>query len=207
MHVSQILGRKSKRISNFARRTIQASSSPRTKVKVSPPAHYEEDTIFALSSGPLVKCGVAVVRLSGPSSANALQELLKHSGDSSQPQSVPAPRQASVRRLYCPVSGDELDRALVLWMPGPASFTGEDVCELHLHGGRAVVQLIWGQGRICSTFNINAIPLPFTWHPLQAFPNRDLGGEEDPSKVRRHAAPVFQFFETRMFWICWPAVL
>ncbi len=106
----------------------------------SPQSHYETDTIFALSSGPLVKCGVAVVRLSGPSCGDALQELLKHSGDSSQPQSVPAPRQASVRRLYCPESGDELDRALVLWMPGPASFTGEDVCELHLHGGRAVVQ-------------------------------------------------------------------
>jgi tRNA modification GTPase len=124
------------------------------------------DTIYALSSGPMVKSGVAVIRLSGPACKDVLEALQTapsqrhdknvprkqdsaHSGDietfqgksstSRSTQSVPLPRMASVRRLYCPKSGEELDRALVLWMPGPRSFTGEDVCELHVHGSRAVI--------------------------------------------------------------------
>jgi tRNA modification GTPase len=51
----------------------------------------------------------------------------------------PAPRVASLRRLQSPSDGQELDQALVLWFPGPASYTGEDAAELHLHGGAAVL--------------------------------------------------------------------
>jgi len=112
------------------------------------------DTIFALSSGPMVKSGVAVIRLSGPSCRHVITSLqtapiptpqsaspLESSQDATSMKSIPfpQPRRASVRTLYCPQSGDALDKAIVLWMPGPHSFTGEDVCELHVHGSRAVV--------------------------------------------------------------------
>ena len=51
----------------------------------------------------------------------------------------PPPRQASLRKIRSPGTGEVLDRGLALWLPGPASFTGEDIAELHIHGGRAVV--------------------------------------------------------------------
>ncbi len=88
------------------------------------------DTIFAKASGAGVG-GVAVVRISGPSAGPALAALTK--------KTLPPPRLASVRRIYNPNIDDVLDDALVLWFPAPASFTGDDVCELHLHGGVAVV--------------------------------------------------------------------
>lgn len=87
------------------------------------------DTIFALSTVP-GRAGVAVVRISGAAAALALRMLTER---------LPKPRRASLRRLRDPRSGEPLDHALVLWMPEPASFTGEDTVELHLHGGRAVV--------------------------------------------------------------------
>lgn len=89
-----------------------------------------EDTIFAPSTAP-GRAGVAVVRISGRSAAGALEAL---SGSM-----LPPPRHAELRRLSDPESGAPIDRGLVLWFPGPASFTGEDMAELHLHGGRAVV--------------------------------------------------------------------
>ncbi|HRE43999.1 MAG TPA: tRNA uridine-5-carboxymethylaminomethyl(34) synthesis GTPase MnmE, partial [Terricaulis sp.] len=88
------------------------------------------ETIIALASGA-GRAGVAVIRLSGPASATALAAL---SG-----AGLPPPRQASLRALSDPRSGAALDDALVLWFPGPASFTGEDVAELHVHGGPAVI--------------------------------------------------------------------
>ena len=54
----------------------------------------------------------------------------------------PEPRVAALRRLRNPSSGEVIDQALVLWFPAPGSFTGEDVAELHVHGGRAVVQAV-----------------------------------------------------------------
>jgi len=86
------------------------------------------DTIFALSSGP-PPAAISVVRVSGPAAGAALQCL---SGP------LPKPRVASLRTLRGS-DGEALDRALVLWFPGPNTATGEDLAELHLHGGRAVV--------------------------------------------------------------------
>lgn len=86
------------------------------------------DTIFALSSGALPS-GVALVRVSGPRVRFVLETTLG---------SIPQPRHAVLRTLL-DSQGEPLDRALVLFFPGPASFTGEDVAEFHLHGGRAVV--------------------------------------------------------------------
>ncbi len=91
----------------------------------------EADTIFALASGA-GRAAVAVLRLSGTDSARILAAIGGR---------VPAPRRASLRRLRG-ADGQALDRALVLWLPGPASYTGEDSAELHLHGGRAVVDAV-----------------------------------------------------------------
>lgn len=76
--------------------------------------------------------GVAVVRISGPAAEKALAALCR---------SLPSPRRASLRSLTGP-DGAHLDRALVLWLPGPGTATGEAMAELHLHGGRAVVDAV-----------------------------------------------------------------
>ena len=90
------------------------------------------ETIFALSSGP-PPAGIAVVRISGPQAGEALRALAGR---------LPEPRRASAVRLRDPADGSLLDSALVLWLPGPGTATGEDTAELHLHGGRAVVMAV-----------------------------------------------------------------
>jgi len=89
-------------------------------------------TIFALSSGA-PPAAIAVIRISGP---EALPFAAALAGQ------VPPPRRAELRTLRDPACGDVLDRALVLLFPGPNSATGEDLVELHLHGGRAVVRAV-----------------------------------------------------------------
>ena len=86
------------------------------------------DTIFALATGAGT-AAIAVMRISGPASGPVLQKLC---------QRLPAPRTATLRSIR-DHGGTILDRGLVLWFPGPHSYTGEDSAELHLHGGRAVV--------------------------------------------------------------------
>jgi tRNA modification GTPase len=86
------------------------------------------DTIFALATAP-GRAAVAVVRLSGPRAGQALGALAGRR---------PPPRRAAVRKLR-DTDGRILDEALVVWMPGPGSYTGEDSAELHLHGGPAVI--------------------------------------------------------------------
>ena len=90
------------------------------------------DTIFAVSSGA-PPAAIAIMRLSGE---GALEAVRRIAGD------VPPARSAALRALRDPASGELLDRALVLVFPGPASATGEDLAELHLHGGRAVVRAV-----------------------------------------------------------------
>ena len=90
-------------------------------------------TIYALASGT-GRAGIAVVRLSGPNSGPALARLMG--------RALPEPRRATLAVLRDPASGVRLDRGLVLWFPGPASFTGEDMAEIHVHGGRASVAAI-----------------------------------------------------------------
>ncbi|NXT74361.1 GTPB3 GTPase, partial [Zapornia atra] len=87
--------------------------------------------IFAVSSGH-GRCGVAVIRTSGPGSRGALRSLTGH-------PELPPPRVLALRRIHDPVTAEALDRGLVVWFPGPRSFTGEDCAELHVHGGPAVV--------------------------------------------------------------------
>ena len=89
------------------------------------------DTIFALSSAP-GRAGVAVLRVSGPHAGVALKELT--GGDT-----LPQPRHAGLRR-FRDSDGADIDEGLALWFPAPASFTGEDCAEFHIHGGRATVE-------------------------------------------------------------------
>lgn len=86
-----------------------------------------DDTIFATASGH-GRSAVCLVRISGERSRFILETMAG---------GIPAPRRAVVRTLRDPTTGEPLDQALVLWMPGPASFTGEDQTELHIHGGLA----------------------------------------------------------------------
>jgi tRNA modification GTPase len=88
------------------------------------------DTIVALATGA-GRAGVALIRLSGPAAGATLQSLTA--------RDLPKPRMAT-REAFCdPRTGVSLDDGLALWFPGPASFTGEDVVELHIHGGPAVI--------------------------------------------------------------------
>ncbi|KAK9458914.1 P-loop containing nucleoside triphosphate hydrolase protein [Lipomyces oligophaga] len=96
-------------------------------------------TIYALSTAP-GKAALAVIRLSGPASVNILHRLTRSSW-------IPVARKATRKLLYAPVvygtrSSEILDDALVLHFPSPNSFTGEDIVELQIHGGRAVTKAI-----------------------------------------------------------------
>ena len=92
----------------------------------------ERDTIFALSSGR-PPAAIAVVRISGPRARVALEQLIGR---------VPQPRRASLARVHDPATGDVIDEGLALWFPGPNSETGEDIAELQVHGGRAVIAAV-----------------------------------------------------------------
>jgi len=92
------------------------------------------DTIYALASAP-GPAGVAVVRVSGPKAFESLLSL-------SDPLPLPDPRQSSLRRLRNPSTGSVIDEAVVLRFAQPHSFTGEDVVEYHIHGGRAVLDAL-----------------------------------------------------------------
>lgn len=91
-----------------------------------------DDTIFALASGA-GRAGVAVVRVSGPAARICLNSLTG--------RPLPPVRRAVLRTLFG-LNGDAIDRALVLWFGGPDSFTGDDICEFQVHGGRAVVEAV-----------------------------------------------------------------
>jgi tRNA modification GTPase len=90
--------------------------------------HPRDQTIFALSSGR-APSAIAIVRVSGPEAGGVLAALAGK---------MPAPRMAT-RALLKTADGQPLDDSVVLWFPGPASATGEDVAEFHVHGGRAVL--------------------------------------------------------------------
>jgi tRNA modification GTPase len=89
----------------------------------------DRSTIFALSSGR-PPAAIAVVRVSGLRAGIALEKLIGR---------LPEPRKAALARVRDPASGEVIDEALALWFPAPHSETGEDVAELQLHGGQAVI--------------------------------------------------------------------
>lgn len=94
------------------------------------------DTIFALASAP-GRAGVAVIRVSGPAAGDVLRRICGLSA-------LPEPRRTIRCRMVDPADGAALDDGLAIRFAGPASFTGEDVTELHIHGGRATVEAVSG---------------------------------------------------------------
>ncbi len=94
----------------------------------------DRPTIFALSSGR-PPAAIAVVRVCGPKTRLALESLIGR---------VPEARKATFARVRDPKSGEIIDEALALWFPGPHSETGEDMAELQLHGGHAIIAAVLG---------------------------------------------------------------
>ena len=92
----------------------------------------DKAVIFAPATG-MGRAAVAIVRVSGSGTRGVLETLCGR---------VPQARRASLMSLRDPATGNALDQALVLWFPGPASFTGEDMAELQCHGGRSVVTAV-----------------------------------------------------------------
>ncbi len=90
-------------------------------------------TIYALSSGPGIS-GVAVVRVSGNDTAKVVKKL---TGDE-----LPPPRLATLKKLYKIDTNSMIDEGVILWFPGPNSYTGEDLAEFHIHGSRAVISAL-----------------------------------------------------------------
>jgi tRNA modification GTPase len=97
------------------------------------PAKAARDTIYAPATAA-GRAAVAVVRISGPRAGVAFLALA--GGPKTE---FPPPRQAAFRKLRDPATGDVIDEALVLWLPGPNTETGEDMAELQMHGGRAIM--------------------------------------------------------------------
>jgi tRNA modification GTPase len=89
----------------------------------------DRDTIFALSSGR-PPAAIAVIRISGPHAGIALRALIGR---------LPQPRHATLARVRDPAGAEVIDEGLALWFPSPNSETGEDIAELQIHGGRAVI--------------------------------------------------------------------
>ncbi len=90
-------------------------------------------TIYALSSGPGLS-GVAVIRISGPDTKKVLSKLTN--GD------LPKPRVATLKKINKINTNELIDEGIILWFPGPQSYTGEDMAEFHVHGSRAVIETL-----------------------------------------------------------------
>ena len=90
-------------------------------------------TIYALSTGPGIS-GIAIVRISGPEASNIVKLLTG--------KKVPTPRIATLRKINYINTSELIDEAIIIWFPGPQSYTGEDMAEIHVHGGKAVVQAL-----------------------------------------------------------------
>ena len=87
-------------------------------------------TIYALSSGPGIS-GIAIIRISGPNASKAITLLTG--------QPVPPPRIATLRKINSINTSELIDEGIIIWFPGPQSYTGEDMVEIHIHGGKAIV--------------------------------------------------------------------
>ncbi len=90
-------------------------------------------TIYALSSGPGIS-GVAVIRISGSESKKIISNLIE--GD------FPKPRVATLKKMNNTNTNELIDEGIIIWFPGPYSYTGEDMAEIHVHGSRAVIEAI-----------------------------------------------------------------
>ena len=87
-------------------------------------------TIYALSTGPGVS-GVAIIRISGSESSKVIKSLTG--------KEIPSPRMATLRKINNISTFELIDEGIIVWFPGPESYTGEDMAEIHVHGGKAIV--------------------------------------------------------------------
>ena len=87
-------------------------------------------TIYALSTGPGV-AGIAIIRISGPDVLRVIKSLTG--------KEIPKPRMATLRKINYINTSELIDEGIILWFPGPESYTGEDMAEIHIHGGKAGV--------------------------------------------------------------------
>ena len=87
-------------------------------------------TIYALSTGPGIS-GVAIIRVSGPHSSKVIKNLTDNE--------LPKARVATLRKINNVNTSELIDEGIILWFPGPESYTGEDMAEIHVHGGKAVI--------------------------------------------------------------------
>ena len=109
-------------------------------------------TIYALSTGPGVS-GIAIIRISGSEAAKVVKSLTG--------KNLPPPRIATLRKINNTNTSELIDEGIILWFPGPESYTGEDMAEIHIHGGKAVVLAV--QKEISKTKNCRlAEPGEFT---------------------------------------------
>ena len=90
-------------------------------------------TIYALSSGPGIS-GIAVIRISGAQTSNVIKLLTG--------KDLPKPRVATLRKINKINTSELIDEGLILWFPGPDSYTGEDMAEIQVHGSKAVVDAL-----------------------------------------------------------------
>jgi len=90
-------------------------------------------TIYALSSGPGIS-GVAVVRVSGKDTAEVVKKLIR--------EELPSPRVATLKKFSKIDTNELIDEGVIIWFPGPNSYTGEDLAEFHVHGSRAVISAL-----------------------------------------------------------------
>ena len=87
-------------------------------------------TIYALSTGSGI-AGVAIIRVSGPEASNVIKSLTN--------KEVPKPRIATLRKINYINTSELIDEGIIIWFPGPESYTGEDMAEIQVHGSKAVI--------------------------------------------------------------------
>ena len=114
-------------------------------------------TIYALSTGPGVS-GVAIVRISGPEASKAIKLLTK--------KDLPTPRIATLRKINNINTSELIDEGIIIWFPGPESYTGEDMVEVHVHGGKAIILALQNELSKIENFRL-AEPGEFTKIALQ----------------------------------------
>ena len=90
-------------------------------------------TIYALSSGPGV-AGIAIIRISGKETLRAIKLLTNNE--------IPKPKVATLRKINKINTSELIDEGIILWFPGPGSYTGEDMAEIHVHGSKAVIDAL-----------------------------------------------------------------
>ena len=90
-------------------------------------------TIYALSTGPGIS-GIAVIRISGRETKKTIELLTG--------KSIPKPRMATLRKIKKINTSELIDEGIILWFPGPESYTGEDMAEIQVHGSKAVIDAL-----------------------------------------------------------------